>query len=403
MEKRALGKGLFLLLSLFLIASCGKDNSLIPVSDSAVVSPTPVSTAPVPVDESYLKFDVLKVNGTSLRKVLIYFNNNKVPGSVTSPFYMGSFNQWLPELQTVTDSNGWGRADLSNIIQPKEIRLLYGGNYSANSWVDGIQNSYYYDPAGNDLQFCINNDIVARGACPGAYEAVKFISSVKNTNLTYTYTLGLRSDLIAGVMDAPFVMGEFNGWAVQPISDSDADGYYEVAITTFNKEIKLTYGGSMAGNSWADSSKSIYFDSTSNSLIIDFFNGEIQNKGTLTSSSAPGAYGDDFVRFMLNGTTLTIYLNNNKVSGSISHPFYFGSQNLWASTISQATPNASGWGNVTLDVSTVKDLYFNYGGDNSSPSQTGWTWAPITGSAYYNPALRYLCIRISGSSVMACQ
>lgn len=399
MEKRGLRKGLFLLLSLLFMAGCGNDNSLIESSSPAAESPTPAAQA----DDNFLKFDLVKVSGTPLRKLLIYFNNNKVSGSVTSPFYLGNFNKWVPEPQTISDSTGWGRADVSNIIQPKDIRLLYGGNYAANSWVTGIQSSRFYDPAGNNLQFCINNDLITQGACPGAYEAVKFLSSVKNADLTYTYILGLRSDLINGVTNAPFVTGEFNGWAVQPISDSDGDGYYEAAITTFNKDVRFYYGGNNAANSWADSSRSIYYDSASGSLIIGFINGEIKNRGTITSSSAPGAYGDDFVRFVLNGTTLTIYFNNSKVNGSVSHPFYFGSQNLWASTISQAIPNASGWGNVTFDVGGMKDLYFNYGGDNSSPSQTDWTWAPITGSVYYNPTVRYLCIKISGSSVMACQ
>lgn len=381
---------------LLIFAGCGGGSGK---DAGSTTTPAPVP----PVEDSYLKFDLIEVAGTPLRKLRIYFNNNKTTGSVSSPFYMANVNNWAPMSQTVSDSSGWGHTDLSNIIQPKIIKLVYGGDLAANSWAAAIQNSLYYDPAENNLQFCVNNNALSPGACAGAYEVVKLLSSVKNQDMTYTYRLGLRSDLIYGAKDAPFVMGDFNGWAVQPISDTDADGYYEINITTFNREHKLAYGGNLAANSWADSTKSIYWDSTANSLAIEFADGELRNKGGITTYPIPGAYGDNFVRFALSGNTLTIYLNNNKVSGSKARPFYIGSQNLWASSIPQIMPNTSGWGNVSLDVSTTSTLYFNYGGDNSAASQSDWTWAPIAASAYYNPSVRYLCAKIGGGRVAACQ
>ncbi len=130
------------------------------------------------------------------------------------------------------------------------------------------------------------------------------------------------------------------------------------------------------------------------------------------SSSYPGAIGDAYVRAdvsVATYATLTMYFNNNAVSGSTANPFYVGAifADYNAGGKSQVLWDSSGWGkSQAINVVQPAELHFSYGGNNTG-APANWStasWANATLSSYNtNPTgTTDLCFRMAGGVVNTC-
>jgi len=100
----------------------------------------PVFNLPGATGDNYLRRDVVD------NKIVIYLNNNYVPGSVAQPFVRGNFTNWAPVDQVISDSSGWGKVETGE-PSTYTLELNYGGDYISNSYAVISGSTAYYDSA----------------------------------------------------------------------------------------------------------------------------------------------------------------------------------------------------------------------------------------------------------------
>jgi hypothetical protein len=85
-----------------------------------------------------------------------YFNNNKINGSIASPFFKGNWTNWTSQPQTIlNNSDGWGKTTIvaGTFLRPATLDFFYGGD-SKNSSID-LSGSNYYDAGTHALKVCV--------------------------------------------------------------------------------------------------------------------------------------------------------------------------------------------------------------------------------------------------------
>ena len=217
------------------------------------------------------------------------------------------------------------------------------------------------------------------------------ISSEKKTDGSYIYRMAALKTAIKGNRSAPFHTGDYNGWKAVAMEDSTSD-YYLYSITTFDGEIKLTFGGQYP-NSWAIIKYSAYYVTASDALVIIFKAGKIYKKGEVVVDQIPGDTGDAVVRFSVEGNNLTIYFNNReKIAGVKDQPFWVSVIGGWTKPQTQFLVGSTGWGYASIpigDLPTGSVLDFKFGGNFTSNS-----WATIFESYFYDAKKVCLSIKL---------
>lgn len=323
-------------------------------------------------------------NGFDL--LTVYFNNNKVNGSVAKPFFQTNLYNWLLSNQLIVNSDGWGSA-VVEIQFPLTLKIIFGGDHEADSWADISSSKFFYEDQKTGeqyLQFCFHQDRIMEKseaspvtiiACKEVIhsEQVKLLSSQRLPDFRWQYKIGLSKFNIIGDRSSPFVMADvINGFEVTSINDVDGDGFYEVVIEAFNREITMTYGGNHTGSDqskwvWADLGSSTYFDQGSKNLVVGLHEGQLYTKGKAPFAVPPGSQGDSFLSFSLDGNKLKIFFNNNNVNGPVDAPFFM----LKGAVNPQVIINSHGWGSAVVEIQIPITLDITYGGNFAKNSWVG--------------------------------
>jgi len=215
-------------------------------------------------------------------------------------------------------------------------------------------------------------------------EPITLVSSQKMSDLRWQYVLAVDSVAIPGSKASPFCFGEHNGWRLEAMTDINTDGKYEVIITSYNRVVKLAFGGDYSANSWMDVRLSKYVvreDDGALALYIAFNEGSIYKKGEAVFAPMPGLFGDSFVRFTPSANQITVYVNNNQFNDVVDAPFIDGTMTNWL-PVSQVINGSSGWGSISIPVTAYSfDMTFGYG-LNFAKNR----WVSAISSRYRDPA-----------------
>ncbi|MFA5359346.1 MAG: Ig-like domain-containing protein [Patescibacteria group bacterium] len=219
---------------------------------------------------------------------------------------------------------------------------------------------------------------------------VRLVSSrvLPDHRVEYKIALWKEAIPISVLAEHPFIAGDFNSWQTENIVDDDCDGYYEATIITYDRYLYFNYGGDRSKNSWADVSESKFFDKNKGTLLIGFCKGSIYLHGEAPFSNKPGITGDDWLRSETVNGRVVIYLNNNKVPGSVDKPFCRGNFTNW-DPVDQIISDSSGWGKIETGRTNPVTLELNYGGDYTKDS-----YADMSGSTYYDSIKQILIVAV---------
>lgn len=350
----------------------------------------PLALPPGEFGDDFIRFD-LEADQGRLSRLTVYLNNAKVNGSVYEPFYSANIENWKVNPQVIKDSDGWGSATFE-VVFPFTLKLNFGGEYKKDSWADIHGSNFFFldaDTGEQYLQACFHEDrIMTKSEASAApidgviitackevlhSEQVKLLSSQRLPDFRWQYKIGLSKFNITGDRSSPFVMADvINGFEVTSIADADGDGFYEVVIEAFNREITMTYGGNHTGSdqskwSWADLGSSIYFDQGSKNLVVGLHEGQLYTKGKAPFAVPPGSQGDNFLSFSLDGNKLKIFFNNNNVNGPVDAPFFM----LKGAVSPQVIVNSQGWGSAMVEIQIPITLDISYGGNFAKNSWAG--------------------------------
>lgn len=369
----------------------------------------PFAPAPGKFGDNVIRFDI------SGDQLTAYFNNNTVNGSVAHPVYMANVQKWAVNPQLIQDSDGWG-STIFQVQFPLTLKVNFSGDDESGSWADISSSNYYYrDEDGSQyLQACFDPDQsrkvaaladvaeVSITACKVIlnFEPVKLLSRQRLPDLRWQYQLGLDKYSIIGPRLLPSVITDvINNFAVTALKDEDGDGFYEVVIETFNREISLNYGDNLGDpdlskRRFADVRHSVFWSQVSQTLIIGLHEGALFTKGRAPFAAPPGAQGDDFLRFNFDGHKLAVYFNNGRVNGSVAKPFKMWNLDRWVPA-NQLIEDSNGWGKAEVEVGLPLTLDLTYGGD-----QAGNSWVtgmqnsmfffkdPITGDEFFRVCIQ---------------
>ncbi|MEI8361263.1 MAG: hypothetical protein WCG01_03985 [bacterium] len=72
----------------------------------------------------------------------IYFNLEKVGGSIVAPFWDGAYYNWVPQPITVIDANGWASATIP-VTQPIQLVFGFGGDIAQKNYGDITKSQYF--------------------------------------------------------------------------------------------------------------------------------------------------------------------------------------------------------------------------------------------------------------------
>lgn len=333
-------------------------------------SVAPFAPPPGRFGDDVARFDI------GVNQATLYLNNARVNGSVAKPFFMANLRKWAVESQQISNSDGWGSITFK-VQFPLTIDFTFGGDYRDDSWAVISGSKYYYvDETGQEFlracfhqarqggakTFADNSDggaDITVAACQGIIrvEPVKFISSQQLEDLRWQYKFGLRKYAIISERLFPVIMADvLDNWKVLSLADEDGDGYYELTVESFNREISLNYADSHNESdqgkwTWAELQNSVFWDAETQAIVIGLYEGDVFPKGKAPFTAPPGAQGDDFLRFnlSLDGKTLTVFFNNNKVNGSVKRPAKNWSLDNWTAG-DQRIKDSSGWGEADIDL-----------------------------------------------------
>lgn len=332
--------------------------------------------------------DVVRFDQDGGDQTTLYFNNAKVSGSLANPFFTANLRKWSIESQQISNSDGWGSVTFKKFEPPLTLDFTFGGDYEDDSWAVISGSKYYYvDPEGHQfLRVCFHRDQekvaqavasdITVGACKEIIkvEPIKLISRQRLDDFRWRYKFGLRKYAIISERLFPVIIADvLDNWKVNSLTTEDSDGYYELTVESFNREISLNYADSHNESdqskwTWADLQNSAFWDEEAKTIVIGLYEGEAFTKGKAPFTVPPGA-GDDFLRFSLglDGKTLTVYFNNNKVNGSVKQPARRWNLDRWALG-SQRIEDSSGWGKAEIEVGLPVTIDATYSGDEANSS-----------------------------------
>jgi len=236
---------------------------------------------------------------------------------------------------------------------------------------------------------------------PRSSELLKLVASRQLADKRWQYDLAVDLKAIAGDKSALFV--KYNdvfdrSWAVSSVSDN-ASGWANFQITSYDRLVKLLYGGSLAANSWATLTGSAYYEPAPvDALYFDLQNGMLLKWNDFVPVQYGGTATDpaNVVGFTLQGDQLDIYFNLSHIAGSLANPYWFGDQ---AGYTKQpiAILDSRGWAVKTITITDGQVIRFTFGGD----SLVNNSWAFIKDSAFYNAADDLIVVERQGSTIVA--
>ena len=197
---------------------------------------------------------------------------------------------------------------------------------------------------------------------------IRLVSSVKDVK-TGEWTYNLEADgKYFKVNSGPFCAGEFTGSNWPPISivDTDANGRYEFAIKTYNRDVQFGCGGSYASN-WVKNT--MYNNPAIDNINPFFHNGMMFVNGQQPTINFPGT-GDEWLRYIYDPVTkkLRIYGNMQQVVGSLARPYYTSNINNWGFGNMAVPPDSNGWTYFEVTVVGEMEIRLAYGGDSAQGS-----------------------------------
>lgn len=198
-------------------------------------------------------------------------------------------NSWQPLDAIISSSAGYAPISFHVPFQPIQVGMLSGSYYdnsprqgAGSNW--NFTNYDYYgagDPFFSSLRhmiwFCIDNNQILPGTCTATVrvENVSLLEPpVLGADFKWTYKLGLLRSMVPGSPVTTQIMGDWNGWALQTITDSDNDGKYELSYTGFDRDIRFVHGD-LTGGHPATITDSVYYNSATNQLEIGLSQGQL--------------------------------------------------------------------------------------------------------------------------------
>lgn len=230
-------------------------------------------------------------------------------------------------------------------------------------------------------------------------EILKLISSRQLPDKRYIYEFAVKLSAIAGDRSSLFARYEtLNDWLNVPMIDQGT-GWATFSITTYDRLVKLLYGGNYSTGSFASITESSYYEVPPvDALYLGLENGLLLHHIDFAQGQFAGTAGDtkNVVGFNLQGDQLTIWFNLAQVAGSLANPYWFSDQTSWINQPIQLL-DSRGWAETTINMPDGLIVRFTFGGDLSTDS----SWAQIGASDYFNSGANLLVVGRVGNTIVA--
>jgi len=239
---------------------------------------------------------------------------------------------------------------------------------------------------------------------PGANEILKLITSRQLADKRWQYDLAVDLKAITGDKSALFVRHNeaivTRPWVEFSVSDNGT-GWANFQISSYDRLVKLLYGGSRAADSWASITGSAFYQPAPvDALYFGLENGMLLQSNDFAQGNFGSTATDSeaVVGFTLRAdrNELDIYCNLNRVVGSLANPFWFCDQTGYTKR-PIVIQDSKGWALKTVTIADGQTIKFTYGGDIADET----SWAKITTSNFYNLGADFIVIGRQGSTILA--
>jgi hypothetical protein len=301
------------------------------------------------------------------------------PGSqIDSPFISANLVGGSMRPAVVVDSFGWVETVFTDLTIPCHLEFGVGGHWDDDpdkiSWLD-LSSSMFFNSSSNRASIHI-------GGIAG--EPIQLVSAVQLPDFSWKYFLKISRNPFYGDKSLPVFMGDVNDWQRFALT-TDAQGWLLAEIVSFNQLSRLSIAGNETLGSWYDGTQSDFWVGGSvKSLMIGFSNGQLLKQDQFVPNPVPpGTIGDDWLRYKVDGSNLTIYINLVKHNRIKSRPFVKSSVNNWE-PVSLSLIDASGWASCTYtNVTFPLNMLLIGGGYQDDLSENVISMA-FQGSSFYS-------------------
>jgi len=192
-----------------------------------------------------------------------------VKGDKSTPFFQSNSFDWAVLAGTVV--NGWIEFKIKTY--DRLCSVIYGGNFSLQSWAD-LHSSGYYVTTQDALGFGLQNGALVKW---NDFVATQYGGTATDPAGVVGFTLtGDQLDIyfnlshIAGSLANPFWFGDQTGYTKQPIEILDSHGWALKTVTIADGQvIKFTYGGDGSdGATWAYIIDSKFYNPTADFIVV---------------------------------------------------------------------------------------------------------------------------------------